>query len=547
MLSSGTSVQIRTVSLCLWLLAQQACLIVSLPGENDSDDDDPIENVNAQPPTDLSYEFPKAIYIKNNAITDNAPLVTGTITGYSISQALPAGLSFDTDSGIISGTPTASSINNIYTITAENDAGDTTYDIEIMVSNTGFVVNSNGEGTDFAADGVCETTAGNGICTLRAAIQETNSMAGRQTILIPQNVTITLTSNMVNLTDDVHIAGESQTTSIISGASTYRLFNSGTNGLTISLTRLNLRETTRAADGAALRMVGGTLTVRECTFLNNSATGTTSSGGAIWVSDSFNTIPTNVAIYDSLFQGNSASDNAAEGGGAISADATSLVIDGTSFKSNLQTHAAGAGGAVIIFGGNNSISNSLFLANDSSFSSGAIIIFDGSTDFSNVTFSGNTSVDNGAAVSLINNSTSTFTNCTFYGNETSAGANPIGGILINGPGTSTIVNTIFEGNLNAGSVSDCAAGGGGAFTSLGSNLTDTDGTNCPLLDPTDIIRSSAGLMGLADNGGETHTHAIDNLSSAYDAGADASCPDTDARGIARPQGISCDIGAFELE
>jgi len=36
-------------------------------------------------------------------------------------------------------------------------------------------------------------------------------------------------------------------------------------------------------------------------------------------------------------------------------------------------------------------------------------------------------------------------------------------------------------------------------------------------------------------------------SLAIDAAADAACPATDQRGIARPQGPHCDIGAYELQ
>src|SRR5438552_14349791 len=42
-----------------------------------------------------------------------------------------------------------------------------------------FVVNSTGDGDDaFPGDGQCETAVGNGVCTLRAAIEETNAHAG---------------------------------------------------------------------------------------------------------------------------------------------------------------------------------------------------------------------------------------------------------------------------------------------------------------------------------------------------------------------------------
>jgi len=56
------------------------------------------------------------------------------------------------------------------------------------------------------------------------------------------------------------------------------------------------------------------------------------------------------------------------------------------------------------------------------------------------------------------------------------------------------------------------------------------------------------LAPLADNGGPTDTHALIKGSPGVDAApVDSDCPATDQRGIARPQGGGCDIGAFELE
>ncbi len=52
------------------------------------------------------------------------------------------------------------------------------------------------------------------------------------------------------------------------------------------------------------------------------------------------------------------------------------------------------------------------------------------------------------------------------------------------------------------------------------------------------------LLPLADNGGTTHTLALSPNSPARDAAVGA-CPATDQRGIARPQGAACDIGAYE--
>ena len=54
---------------------------------------------------------------------------------------------------------------------------------------------------------------------------------------------------------------------------------------------------------------------------------------------------------------------------------------------------------------------------------------------------------------------------------------------------------------------------------------------------------------LHDNGGPTETMALDANSSAIDAipASSGLCPATDQRGVTRPQGPACDIGALEVE
>jgi gliding motility-associated-like protein len=56
-------------------------------------------------------------------------------TGYAIDNPLPAGLNFDGATGIISGTPTASSPATVYTITAYNEFGSSSTTINIKVNN----------------------------------------------------------------------------------------------------------------------------------------------------------------------------------------------------------------------------------------------------------------------------------------------------------------------------------------------------------------------------------------------------------------------------
>ncbi len=68
------------------------------------------------------------------AITPDAPSVTGTVSAYAISPQLPAGLALSTSTGVISGTPTAVSATAAYTVTASNSSGSTTTHLQIAVN-----------------------------------------------------------------------------------------------------------------------------------------------------------------------------------------------------------------------------------------------------------------------------------------------------------------------------------------------------------------------------------------------------------------------------
>jgi hypothetical protein len=61
------------------------------------------------------------------------PAGNGTVTGYAVSPALPAGLTLDPTSGVISGTPLTASPETTYTITASNAYGSATTSVTFMV------------------------------------------------------------------------------------------------------------------------------------------------------------------------------------------------------------------------------------------------------------------------------------------------------------------------------------------------------------------------------------------------------------------------------
>ena len=143
-----------------------------------------------------------------------------------------------------------------------------------------------------------------------------------------------------------------------------------------------------------------------------------------------------------------------------------------------------------------------------------------------------------------------FSNSTITANKALNGDG--GGIaMAKKEGRVVVQNTIVAANsdLNGGAP-DCS----GALSSMGYNLIG-DASGCSIVgDLTgNVVPASPGLLPLADNGGATLTHALDPHSPALDAGnpsvpgsSASACRTTDQRGIVRPEGPRCDIGAFEL-
>jgi hypothetical protein len=82
------------------------------------------------------------------------------------------------------------------------------------------------------------------------------------------------------------------------------------------------------------------------------------------------------------------------------------------------------------------------------------------------------------------------------------------------------------------------------LTSGGYNLDS--GTTCGFSAASDQSNADPLLGPLADNGGDTLTHALPGDSPAVDQGHCMAGITTEQRGVGRPQGATCDIGAFEF-
>lgn len=107
--------------------------------------------VMAQAPSSLSYPTPN-VFIANVSNVFLSPNLAGNVNSYSITPALPAGLSFNTNTGVISGVPTAASAAITYTITATGSSGSTNTTTSIQVTNNYF--NNNYNTLQFGGTGV---------------------------------------------------------------------------------------------------------------------------------------------------------------------------------------------------------------------------------------------------------------------------------------------------------------------------------------------------------------------------------------------------------
>lgn len=253
----------------------------------------------------------------------------------------------------------------------------------------------------------------------------------------------------------------------------------------------------------------GTLTIRRLTL----AHGFSRFGGAIANGGG------RLDVENVTFSGNTALDGT---GGAIGAFGGTVGVVGSTFAGN----SAFAGGAIEISQGTTlTISNSTFTGN-TALPGGAISNAGGAVEITNSTFAGNSAVVGGALYNLTF-ATIDVTNSTFFGNTASGSQ---GAAIENAGLEITITNSLFDGN-------GC---GGGPMVDGGGNL-DWPDSNCPGLN------GEPALAGLGDNGGATQTMALGAGSAAIDAALAGACPATDQRGVLRPQGQGCDIGAYESE
>lgn len=282
-----------------------------------------------------------------------------------------------------------------------------------------------------------------------------------------------------------------------------------------------------AGVGGAIVVNGATLLLNKVTLSNNVAVGASSAGGAIYATGG-----ATVTLSEVRAVGNQAN----AGGAIYTANAADALL--LSEFVAVGNTAPNGGGAVSHSGSSLTVQQSLFTGNAVTAlgaSGGAIEVSSGSLAISNSTFQGNTggTASTGSAISVINVPVGTVANSTFADNATARGA-----IDLVGSTQLTFRNTIVTGTVGQ---ANCRVIGGATIVDGGNNLqfggtsAQSCGASIPVADPM--------LAPLADNGGFSQTMALQPGSPAIDGGN--ACPATDQRGVARPIGPACDIGAYE--
>jgi predicted outer membrane repeat protein len=355
----------------------------------------------------------------------------------------------------------------------------------------------------------------------------------------------------------------------LSGQNARRIFKTA-NNISFTVKNLTLADGLTAGQGGAIEVgFWNSFTATNVVFRNNRSTSdgqACDGGGAIYIDGGRGAQdggPDQAVLRGNTYTSNTTNNH----GGAIFAGSysgDSVLIDQSTFDGNRVTKAAsldssGTGGAVWYGFGASGVTNYGLIVTNSTFvnnsadTQGGGLWTDGPATLTNVTFSGNQAVNpaslapddwrrgNGGALSLCCDAPVVITSATFAGNHARFNGGAIVGKTI------TIKDTLFANNTSANPwniMQHCTD----ALTDAGNTMqypprnpspNFSNETNCSA-----TIRIADPKLGtLADNGGPTRTIALLAGSPARNAGA--GCPATDQRGVARPQGSACDVGAYE--
>ena len=367
-------------------------------------------------------------------------------------------------------------------------------------------------GATFAVNTQNDTTVAGGCltdpaCSLRDAVGAANASADPVDIVEVPAGRYILTAGQLGASTGLTIRGAGARSTTIDAAGASRVFSLGTGnfileGITVTGGLASIADVMSgfAGDGGGILVVSASaassLTLNRVAVTGNVAQ---LNGGGISAPPESG-FATKVIVNESTISGNRVSGGLAEGlGGGIYVLGDLAITNSTIAGNSVENPGANSGGGVLA----------------------------------------------GIEPAELEGTSTTLLNTTIAGNSVAAGGIG-GGFAINNPTAGVVTafnakNTIVSGNTAGGAAAECS----GVVTVTSANNLSGD-SSCGFSDGGSRQGVSPGLGALQNNGGPTDTMALPGGSPAIDAGTNDGCPPTDQRGISRPQGPACDIGAFEL-
>lgn len=406
---------------------------------------------------------------------------------------------------------------------------------------------------------VADELNSDGDCSLREAIRAANQDAsfdacpagnGADQIVLPAG-TYTLSvagtgedaavTGDLDILQDVTIQGAGNTSTIIDGNGyndrVFDIFSPAH----VTLTRMTIQGGSDSGFcGGGIRNQG-TLTLRNALVIANYSS---ACGGGL-----YNAMGATATLETVAFGNNGAPFGAAiSNSGALTLTQVSLTFDtalheagglenggsATLTDVTIAFETAGERGGGIYNSGGLTVTNTTLSHNQATSGNGGGIFNQYIMSLTNVTLSANTATSGyGGGICSWSYYDSSLLNVTLNQNSARSGGGLYRDTTSGRNGAVNLKNTIVANSP----VGDNCAGG---ITNNGDNL-QYPGTSCG----AGIATADPLLRPLTNNGGPTETHALRAGSPAIDAGANIGCPATDQRGVTRPQGGGCDIGAFE--